>query len=79
MNTAPVMPLYSTEIIEINDLFNNLRKPCGKDEIMLFNRTYQRIYPRLSRLEKRHAEILVDALIDNLEDDRLAGQIYGVV
>jgi len=79
MNTATVTPVYSAGIQELNELFNNLRKPYGKGEIVRFNLAYQRIYPQLSRTEKRRAEVLVDALITNLEDDRLACQVYGVV
>ncbi len=79
MNTTNIASIRPSGIHELNELFNNQRKPCGKGEIVRFNLAYQRIYPQLSRAEKRHAEILVDTLIDNLEDEKLASMIYGVV
>ncbi len=79
MNAVSITPVHSHAIQELNELFNNLQKPYGKGEIVRFNLAYQRIYPQLSRSEKRRAEVLVDALITNLEDDRLASQVYGVV
>ena len=79
MNVNPVTHIHSTGIQELNELFNNLRKPYGQGEIVRFNLAYQKVYPQLSRLEKRRAEVLVDALLVNLEDERLASKIYGVV
>lgn len=79
MNSASVTPIYSPGIKELNELFNNLQKPYGKGEIVRFNLAYQRLYPQLSRTEKRRAKILVDALITNLENEKLASHIYGVV
>jgi len=51
----------------------------GKGEVVRFNLAYQRIYPHLSREEEQHAEVLVDAMIADLENESLAAQIYGVV
>lgn len=79
MNTASITLIHSPAIYEINELFNSLAKPYGESEIVRFNLAYRRIYPQLSRTEKRRAESLVDALIDNLEHKSLAPKIYGVV
>jgi hypothetical protein len=79
MNVAPITPIHSASIQELNELFNNLQKPYGRGEIVRFNLAYQKLYPNLSRHEKRRAEALVDALLVNLEDERLASKIYGVV
>ncbi len=79
MNTATNSPVYSSGIQEINELFDNLHAPYGKGEIVRFNLVYQRIYPCLSQAEKKRAEKLVDELIENLQDVRLAPEIYGVV
>jgi hypothetical protein len=69
----------SPRVLELNELFNNLEAPYGKSEVQLFNRTYQRTYPLLSRDERRYAEKLVDALLANLVDENLASSVYGVV
>ena len=79
MNAATVTPIHTSGISELNELFNILRKPYGDGEIVRFNLAYQRVYPQLSRTEKRHAETLVDTLIENLEREGLAPKIYGVV
>ncbi len=79
MKTATVTPLRSKDIEELNDLFNNLKRPYGKGEVVRFNLAYQRLYPKLNRLERQHAEALVDAMIADLENDNLASHIYGVV
>jgi len=79
METKSITPLHSSNIQELNELFNNLIKPYGKGEIVRFNLAYQRLYPHLSRSEKRRAEKLVDAVLDNLEDENLAPKVYGVV
>lgn len=79
MEPPSVTPLHSPGILELNHLFNNLRRPYGKGEVVRFNLAYQRIYPKLSRVERQHAEVLVDAMIADLENDNLASQIYGVV
>jgi len=79
MNAVNISPIHSPAIQEINELFKSLNKPCGQGEINRFNVAYQRVYPQLSRLEKRRAEELVDELINNLEHRRLASKIYGVV
>ncbi len=79
MSIASVTPIHSPGILELNALFNNLQKPYGKAEIVRFNLAFQRIYPQLSRTERRRAEILADALITNLEDDKLALQLSCVV
>lgn len=78
MNATTASPGYSSEFREVITLFKHLHKPYGKNEIVRFNRTYERIYPHLSQGEKRRAERLVDALIKNLENENLAAYIYGV-
>ncbi len=79
MKTESASPLCPTCIQELNDLFNSLQKPYALGEIVRFNLAYQRLYPQMSRSEKRCAEKLVDALLVNLEDKNLASKIYGVV
>jgi len=79
MNIATVTPIQSSGIQELNELFNNLQRPFGQGEIVRFNLAYKRLYPNLSRSEKRHAEKLVDAMIVDLEHEDLACKIYGVV
>lgn len=79
MNTATVTQIHSNGMQELNEMFMNLKKPYGKGEIVRFNLAYQHIYPQLTRAEKLRAEKFVDALLDDLEDERLAPKIYGVV
>jgi hypothetical protein len=79
VKTASITPIHSSGMQDLNELFNNLQKPYGQGEIVRFNLAYQRLYPQLSRSEQVRAEKLVDALLDNLEDDSLASKIYGVV
>ncbi len=79
MNTQTVTTIYSSEIQELQNLFNTFPKPYGYNEICRFNRAYQSIYPHLSRLERRRAEHLVDALIAGLAHEDLAEKIFGVV
>ncbi len=79
MTTKAASPLCSTVIQELNDLFNSLQKPYALGEIVRFNPAYQRLYPQMSRTEKLCAEKLVDALLMDLEDKKLASKIYGVV
>ncbi len=79
MKTRSVFPRYSSGIQELKDLFNSLQRPYGQGEIVRFNLLYQRLYPQLSRSEKRCAEELVDALLADLGDEHLAPKVYGVV
>ena len=79
METTSISQLPSSNIQELNHLFNNLIKPYGIGEIVWFNLAYRRLYPHLSRSEKLRAEKLVDALLDSLEDENLAPKVYGVV
>jgi hypothetical protein len=79
MNAPNIAPLHSSSMQDLNCLFNSLQKPYGKGEIVRFNLAYQRLYPTLTRAERLRAEKLVDALLDNLEDERLAPKIFGVV
>ncbi len=79
MTTKAASPLCPTGIQELNDLFNNLQKPYALGEIVRFNLAYQRQHPQMSRSEKLCAEKLVDALLVDLEDKKLASKIYGVV
>lgn len=74
-----VHPFYSAEFIELQEVFRSLEKPYGLADILLFNRTYQRIYGRLGREEKRRAEEFVDALIEGVERRKLVSKIFGVV
>ena len=79
MNTATVTPIHSNGMRELRALFNTLHQPYGQGDIVRFNLAYQRLYPTLSRTEKFQAESLVDAMLDNLQDEKLAPTIYGVV
>ena len=79
MHQTNVTPIHSADLQQLQSLFLTLDKPCGISEIIRFNQLYRRVYPDLSRLEKRRAEDLVDALIADLEHPDLAPKIYGVV
>ncbi len=79
MDTAAITPIHSSAMKELNALFNSLITPYGQGEIVRFNLAYQRLYPKLSRSERIRAEKLVDALLENLEDESLASKVYGVV
>jgi hypothetical protein len=79
MKVAMKAARQATNIEDLNSLFNSLQKPYGKGEIVRFNLTYQRLYPKLDRAERHHAERLVDALLVDLENEDLAKQVYGVV
>lgn len=74
-----VLPLYSAEFLELQTVFRRLEKPYGLADILLFNRSYQRVYAQLGREEKRRAEEMVDLLIEGLEQRKLASKIFGVV
>ncbi len=79
MNKPTDSPTPPSAIHELEMLFGSLKMPYDQTEIVRFNLAYQRVYPCLSRTEKRRAEQLVDALIDDLEQKGLASKIYGVV
>lgn len=49
------------------------------EHIYPFNRLYGRVYFQLNKKEKMRSEALIDEFIDELEDRRLAGNIFGVV
>jgi hypothetical protein len=72
MNTPSLAPIHSAGIRELNDLFNDLRRPCGTVEVLRFKRAYRRLYPHLNRAEGRFADKLVAALRVDLERDELA-------
>lgn len=74
-----VYPLHSAEFLELQEVFRSLEKPYGLGDILLFNRTYRRIYGRLGKEEKRRAEEFVDALVAGVERQQLASRIFGVV
>lgn len=71
-------PAITSNMRELNALFNALKRPYGNGEIVRFNLAYQRIYPALNRSDKHRAEELVDALLRDLEHEDLAPKIYGV-
>ena len=79
MNTAKSIPTDSSAFQELNTLINAMASPYGQGDIVRFNLLYQRIYPQLSRDEKRRAEEFVDALIAGVEKEEWTSQIYGVV
>jgi len=79
MTTATITQLHTAAMQDLNRLYNDLQRPYGQGEIVRFNLAYQRLYPQLNPSEKQRAEKLVDSLLDNLEDDRLASKVYGVV
>jgi hypothetical protein len=81
MKQKSAILLRSVGIQELTDLFNDLSKPYGQGEgeVVRFNLAYQRIYPHLNSEEKLCAEKLVDTLLVNLENEKLASRVYGVV
>lgn len=79
MHQAGTLAIHSPEFIELHDFFHRLEQPYGLKEIFHFNQTYERVYRKLQREEKRRAEMLVDALIEGLETPNLASRIFGVV
>ena len=74
-----VTSIYSEDFHCLQSLVRSFDQPYGMREILAFNRLYGSIYPRLTDLEKRRTEALVDDLITRLEDKHLASRIYGVV
>lgn len=74
-----VTALYSPEFLQLQRLFRALKTPYGAIEIRHFNRTYSRLYPELTPLERSRAEEWVDELIAQVERPELAARIYGVV
>ena len=79
MHNAHFQPSASNHYEQLQSLFNSLDAPYGQGEIVRFNLLYQRIYGELSRDERRHAEKLVDELIEGVEKEELKPRIYGVV
>ena len=79
MNTAEIIPIHSSDFSEIKDFFHIHQPPYQLEHIFQFNSLYRRVYFRLSKEEKRRSEELVDKLIEELEDRRLASKIFGVV
>lgn len=53
---------------ELIRVFRSLERPFGPEAIWSFTTTYKRVYPALSRTDKRHADDLVTTFIDNLKD-----------
>ncbi len=79
MCTVRLTPLFSEEFQELQRWADSVAPPYGPAEIFEFNRIYRRIYPALSREERRRAEKIVDALIDGVGDPAWTAKIYGVV
>ncbi len=79
MRTADIRTIHSPEFLDLQILFNGLERPYGLNDILRFNRTYQKIYGRLGREEKRRSEEFVDALIEGVERKELKSRIFGVV
>jgi hypothetical protein len=73
-----VTRLHSEEFEELLWFYQTLKKPYSEHDIRAFNAIYRCIYQKLSREEKRRSEALVDVILDNLEEPRLACLIYGV-
>lgn len=74
-----VIGLSSESFYQINAFFQSIDPPYTLKHINGFNSIYRRIYPLLSRDEKRRSEEFVDLLIDNLERKEWAAKIFGVV
>ncbi len=79
MCKAKISTIFSPEFLDLQILFHDLQRPYGLNDIIRFNRTYQKIYARLGREEKRRAEEFVDALIEGVEKRELKARIFGVV
>lgn len=81
MQTAThlVSTLYSERFDELRSYFVSIAPPYTLTHIRHFNGIYRRIYPLLTRDEKRRAEDFVDALIDGVERKEWACKIFGVV
>jgi hypothetical protein len=79
MHAKTVSPLYSEHFNELRTFFQSLQPPYTLHHIREFNAIYRRIYPALSREEKRRAEDFVDSLIEGLERKDWAPKIFGVV
>lgn len=76
---ASVSVLYSDTFDELRRYFMGIEPPYSLQHVREFNRIYGRIYPILSKDEKRRAEDFVDALIAGVERREWAEKIYGVV
>lgn len=72
MNTATFISSPSSGMAELKALFESLQMPYRRGDIVRFNLAYQRLYTTLSPHEKLKAETLVDALLENREDEPLA-------
>ena len=79
MLASKITPIVSPEFVELNTLFQSLKKPYGLLDILRFNRIYQTAYWLLGKEERRRAEELVDALIEGVESHELKAKIFGVV
>ncbi|MGZ8250686.1 MAG: hypothetical protein ACXWUF_21910 [Methylomagnum sp.] len=76
---ASVSFLYSDRFDELRRYFMSIEPPYTLQHIREFNRIYGRIYPVLTKDEKRRAEDFVDALIAGVGRQEWAEKIYGVV
>ncbi|WP_348758617.1 hypothetical protein [Candidatus Methylocalor cossyra] len=79
MPVSTVSSLYSGQFDTLREFFYSIQPPYTLAHIREFNAIYRRIYPQLSREEKRRAEEFVDALIAGLENPEWASKIFGVV
>jgi hypothetical protein len=79
MQATNISPLYSEDFDRLRRYFRSISPPYSLSNIRDFNLIYRKIYPVLSREEKRRAEDFVDALIGGLEKKEFASKIFGVV
>ena len=79
MSAQPISTLYSERFDELRSYFQSIQPPYTLQHIREFNAIYRRLYPVLTREEKRRAEDYVDALIEGLENKDWASRIFGVV
>jgi predicted RNase H-like nuclease len=79
MHAQAISTLYSERFDELRSFFQGIQPPYTLQHIREFNAIYRRIYPMLSREEKRRAEDYVDSLIEGLERKEWAPRIFGVV
>lgn len=76
MNTATPSSLPSLGMQALIEVFNDLKPPYRQGDVVRFNLAYLRLYPKLGRSEKPRAEALATALLNNLEDERLASNVF---
>lgn len=74
-----VTRIHSEGFEELLLYYQTLKKPYSESDIRAFNAIYRCVYQNLSREEKRRSEALVDLILADLDEPRLACLIYGVV